>query len=132
MSLLRAGENSRHGQQSQAGNLGLGGFHTVGITDLLSQHLIAAADADQGAPVAMGFEDGLGQPLAVHPGQVRNGGLGAGQDNQVGAAYISWRVHVPEGHAAFLGQGVEVVEVGDVGNLDHRDVQYCVPFDPYG
>ena len=61
------------------------------VADLLSQHLVSGADAEHARPALApglladpGREAGSPQPV-----QIIDGGLGAGQDDQIGVAQLA-------------------------------------------
>ena len=66
------------GEKAEAGQAGDRTLDAVGIADHLSQHLIAAADADDGASVAMSADDGLRTTVAAQFQQVVEGGFRTG------------------------------------------------------
>ena len=115
-----------HGQKAEAGDVGLARLDAVGIEDALAQHLVAAADAEDGAAGGRARRDGAGEAAFAQPAQVGGGAFRAGDDDEVGALELARRRHEARAHLRHALQRLELVEVGQARQLDHGDLPRAV------
>ena len=129
-------EHRLHGQQAQATDRGnSGGFYLVRVGNPLSQHLVAAADAEDDTAPVLGVQDRRLQAVLPEPLQIGNGALGAGEDDHIRLHQVFRLFDVAQGHIGDPLQGSQVRKVGDPGQLHHGDVDVLprgAPVEPAG
>ena len=96
--LLR-GHGCMDRQQAKAWQAGDRTLNAVGIADGLSQHLIAATDADNRFSVAVGSLDGLRTTVTAQLQKVVERGLRARQNDDVSPLQVSHIIRIEEIHA---------------------------------
>ena len=97
--LLVAVHCGGHGQQAQARQPFDITLHVVGVQHFNAHHLVATADAHYSGPLATGPYNSLGATVAAQFIQVVQGGLGAGQDDDVGLLDVLGIVGIEQVHA---------------------------------
>ena len=113
-------------EQSESGQLRYGSFHGMWISDGLSEHLVSAADADDGLAVAVRPCYGLCGAVSPQFVEVVEGGFRAGQYYDVSLFDVGGVAGVEEVYAFVALKHVEVGEVGDVAQQHHRHVHLVV------
>ena len=97
-----------HLEQAEPGQLLNVRFHAVRVQYPKTEHLVPAADADDVPPEA---GDGLGEAALLQVTEVGDGGLAAGEDENIATFQLLWRLQIGEGAVRLA---VECVEVGEV------------------
>ncbi|SHV44008.1 Uncharacterised protein [Mycobacteroides abscessus subsp. abscessus] len=83
------------------------------IVDRGREHLKSAADA-QHRPARTGVGDnGIGDPVTTHPGQVGDCCLGTGNDHHIGVGDIRRVRRPPHGHPRLAGDRLDIGGIGD-------------------
>ena len=94
----------------------------IGVPDRPPQHLVSAADANDGHACPRQLHDLRSQALGAEPIEVGNRTLGTRQDDGIGSAQGSNGRHVPHPHARLGRQRIKVVKVRDQRQLDDGNV----------
>ncbi len=120
---LAGPEAGTGGEQAQPGDAAPF-LHPLGVVDVPAQHLVAAADPEHRRPRLPRAPDGLGEAPGAQPLQVPDRGLGPGQDHQVGPAQLVPARDQTQPHPRLAGERLQLVEVADASQVDHRHVEY--------
>src|SRR5688572_23978997 len=100
-------------------------FKAVGITEVVCKDLVPAADTnDRYAPGQ--FMKTRRQPHTVQMRKVSSRVLGAGYDNRVGESQAIRISHVSDLHPAFVGEEVQIVRVGNMREVQNRNINVKV------
>ena len=113
---LLGGDLGRDVEVAEAGDGGGGALYTLGVGDLAAEHLVAGAEAEDAAAAAEVGGDVDVEAGVAQGAEVGDGGLRAGEEDEVGVAGEGGAG--PDAEELDLGvggEGVEVVEVGDAG-----------------
>src|SRR6267143_1188221 len=94
----------------------------LGIVDRVSQHLVAAADADDGASFARGGGDGGRQSAGPEPLKISDRALASGKDDRISGSEFRGRAGEANVNAGLARERFEVVEVEDSGQSHDGDV----------
>ncbi len=118
------GHDGRHVEEAETVNAAGGAFDAVGVLNPFSEHLVAAAETQDRAALAGVGGDVDVPALGAEVGEVGDGRLGAGDQDQVGVAGQG-AAGADDVHAdAGVGlQGVEVVEIGDPVEAGDGDLE---------
>ena len=101
------------------------------VSDLLAQHLIAAADAQDGCAPGRQLLNGRFQSLLPQPQQVLHGTFGAGENHEIRLAQFSCRLNIADAQSRVMLQGGKIREVGNAGQANHHDVDGLGCFPPF-
>ena len=107
-------------QQVQAGRRSGKGLDPLGIVDHLSQHLVAAANAQQVPPGRDVAPQGVAPTGLMQPFEVAAGVLGAGQNHGLDARKGLALFKIDQVQAVDGRQRIEVGEIGDMRQPDNR------------
>ena len=119
---LFRGDSGVYGQQSKTRQCGYATLQAIGVADRLPQHLIATADAHDKSALAMSAHDGLRTTIAPQFEQIVERGFRSWQNDNVRPLNIGGVVGIEQVHARVTLQRVEICEITDVAQENHRHI----------
>ena len=125
---LFAVEDGVHVQKPQPADLRQArGLHAIRVRDAAAQHLIAAADAEDGRAARGLLADGSLEPRLAEPAEVGDGALGAGQKDHVRRAELADGGDIAQRDVRIALKGRKISKIGDARQADHGQIQELAP-----
>ena len=117
-------KNRVGGQQCQtAQGLRLSAFAAQGVIQRASQHLVAAADAQNRRAALCQLLHRRFQPALPQPQKIRHRVFGAGQNDKVGAAQLPHILHIAHAQQRVLFQRHKIGKIGNMRQAHHCRIQ---------
>ena len=118
--------DSAHRQQTDAFDVDGVALRLLRVVNAHAQHLITAADAEDGFSSSVGFLYSVSHSLFFQMAQVVDGGLATWQDDDVGPEQLLFLRSVIYVEAMVLLNGVEVGEIAQMSQFHHCNVDLAV------